>query len=98
MRGLALLTVLCAVADAGHADPAPNKIEVELGKTVEREVGVLRGYFCDDPALITADIVTRNNVNVWIVTGAKVGTTQCRVGDHTRPALLFDVIVKAGKP
>ncbi len=89
-----MLVVLCAIA---HADTAPNRLEVEVGKTVEREVGVLRGYFCDDPSLITATLVTRDNVNVWVVTGAKVGTTQCRVGDHTRPALVFDVVVKAGK-
>jgi hypothetical protein len=92
MRGLAVLVVIVA-----SADPAPNRIEVEVGKTVERDVGVLRGFFCDDASLIAGDLVTRGQTNVWIVTGAKVGTTQCRVGDHTRPALLFDVIVKAPK-
>jgi hypothetical protein len=92
-RGLAALLLLGAVA---HADPppAPNKLEVEVGKTVERDVGLLRGYFCDNASLISAQLVTRNNVNVWIVTGMKVGKTQCRVGDYTRPALLFDVTVK----
>ncbi|HEX4450756.1 MAG TPA: hypothetical protein VH143_07790 [Kofleriaceae bacterium] len=94
MRGLAVLVVIANIASA---DPAPNRIEVEVGKTAERDVGVLRGFFCDDPSLVAADLVTRGQTNVWIVTGQKVGTTQCRVGDHTRPALVFDVIVKASK-
>jgi hypothetical protein len=94
MRGLAVLVVLTTIASA---EPAPNRIEVEVGKTAERDVGVLRGFFCDDPSLIAADLVTRGQTNVWIVTGQKIGTTQCRVGDHTRPALVFDVIVKAPK-
>ena len=95
MRGW--LVGIAILVGAASADPAPNKLEVEVGKTVEREVGVLRGYFCDDPSLITATVVTRGDTNVWVVTGAKVGTTQCRVGDVTRPALLFDVVVKAAK-
>jgi hypothetical protein len=94
VRTLAMWMLLGAVA---HADPAPNRIEVEVGKTAERDVGVLRGFFCDDPSLIAADLVTRGQTNVWVVTGQKVGTTQCRVGDHTRPALVFDVVVKAPK-
>jgi hypothetical protein len=94
MRGLAVLVVIANIASA---DPAPNRVEVEVGKTVERDVGVLRGFFCDDPSLVAGDLVTRGQTNVWIVTGQKAGTTQCRVGDHTRPALVFDVIVKAPK-
>jgi hypothetical protein len=97
MRGLAVLVVIATVASAVLADPAPNRIEVEVGRTAERDVGMLRGFFCDDPSLIAADLVTRGQTNIWVVTGAKVGTTQCRVGDHTRPALVFDVIVKAPK-
>ena len=102
-RVLAVLVLFGAVvaSEAGpgtivHADPppAPNKLEVEVGKTVEREVGLLRGYYCDNASLISAQVVTRGNANVWIVTGTKVGKTQCRVGDFTRPALLFDVTVK----
>jgi hypothetical protein len=91
-RTLALLLALPCVA---LADPAPNRLEVVVGKTVERDVGMLRGYFCDDPTLVTAQVVTRGTANVWIVTGAKVGTTQCRVGSQMQPALVFDVVVKA---
>jgi hypothetical protein len=96
MRSLAAVVVLCAVASADPAPP-PSTLRVEIGKTVERQVGVLRGYFCDDPSLVTAELVTRGDVNVWIVTGAKIGTTLCRVGDQFHPALLFDVTVVAAK-
>jgi hypothetical protein len=95
-RTLALVLALPCVA---LADPAPNKLEVEVGKTVERDVGLLRGYFCDDPSLVTAELVTRGDHNVWIVTGDKVGTTQCRIGTQTQTqyAQVFDVIVRAAK-
>jgi hypothetical protein len=98
MRGLGVLVRLLVLAPTiALADPAPNRIEVEVGKTVERDVGILRSFFCDDPSLIAAELRTRGQTNVWVVTGQKVGTTQCRVGDFTRPALLFDVVVKAAK-
>jgi hypothetical protein len=90
MRRLAMLCFVCATV---HADPAPNRIEVAVGKTVEKQVGVLRTYFCDNPSLISAQLVTRGGVNVWVVTGVKPGTTQCRVGESFRPSLLFDVVV-----
>ena len=91
MRRFALLALLCATV---HADPAPNRIEVEVGKTVEKPVGVLRTYFCDNPSLISAQMVTHGDANVWVITGVKPGTTQCRVGEAFRPSLVFDVVVK----
>ncbi|HEY3805531.1 MAG TPA: hypothetical protein VGL61_23145 [Kofleriaceae bacterium] len=96
MRRALAAVVVVAVGAIAHADPppAPNQLEVVVGKTVEREVGVVRGYFCNDPSLITATLVTRGNSNFWIVTGLKAGKTQCRVGDFLHPALLFDVTVK----
>ena len=85
-----MLALWCAIA---HAEPAPNRIEVEVGKTVEKSVGTLRTYFCDNPSLISAQLVTRGGANVWVITGVKPGTTQCRVGESFRPALVFDVVV-----
>ena len=71
-------------------------LSVDLGKTVERDVGNATGWFCDDPSLVTAELVTRGEVNVWRVTGAKPGSTQCRVGtDPTRASFVFDVTVNA---
>jgi len=96
MRSLVLGVI--ALASVAGADPAPeSKVEVEVGKTVERDVGVLRTYFCDDPTLITSSLVTRGEVNVWIVTGVKIGTTQCRIGTRFQPPRVFDVAVIAAK-
>ena len=69
-------------------------LSVGVGKTVERQVGNATGWFCDDPSLVTADLVTRGDINVWRVTGVAVGTTECRVGtDPTRASYVFDVTV-----
>lgn len=71
-------------------------LRVEIGKTVERSVGYARGWTCDDPSLVTAELVTRDDHNVWIVTGKKLGSTQCRVGtDPYGVAYVFDVRVVA---
>jgi hypothetical protein len=75
------------------------RIDVELGKTVERDVTTARGWFCDDPSLVTAELVTHGDHNVWRVAGAKLGTTTCRVG--TEPGLVhfvFEVHVVPFKP
>ncbi len=74
------------------------RLSVELGKRVEVNVGYARGWFCDDPSLIQADLVTRDDHNVWIVTGAKLGQTMCRVGtDAYAPAYVFDLHVVPAK-
>lgn len=83
------------VARAGDGLP----LEVELGKTVQVDVAVAIGWFCDDPSLISAELVTRGDRNVWIVTGAKLGATQCRVGtDLHRVHYVFDLRVIKAKP
>lgn len=87
---LRLLTAIALTAGGGSA------LTVTVGTTVERDVGNATGWFCDDPSLVDAQLVTRNERNVWIVTGKKVGTTQCRVGtDVSRSSFLFDVTVRA---
>ncbi|HEY1558973.1 MAG TPA: hypothetical protein VGF94_29325 [Kofleriaceae bacterium] len=71
------------------------RLDVELGKTIEKDVGYARGWRCDDPSLVNADLVTRDDRNIWIVTGAKLGHTMCRVGtDPTVPRYyVFDLYV-----
>lgn len=64
-------------------------LDVELGKVTEVKVHSARGWFCDDPSLVQAELVTRDDTNVWRVSGAKLGTTMCRVG--TNPGLLHYV-------
>ena len=83
---LALLVLLAA--SLAHADGEP-RLEVEMGRTYEIDVGMARGWMCDDPSLISADLVTRGERNIWIVKGAKLGATLCRVG--TDPALVHYV-------
>ena len=81
-----------ALASAASADGI--RLDVELEAQVERNVGIATGWFCDDSSLVAASLVTRGDHNVWIVRGAKLGTTQCRVGtDPTRPFTVFEVHV-----
>src|SRR5437016_6484620 len=94
----ALTVLFIAQAGVAQADGAP-RLEVEIGKTVEAPVAIATGWFCDDPSLVSADLVTRGDHNVWVVTGAKVGTTVCRVGtDPSRPHFVFEVHVVPPKP
>jgi hypothetical protein len=103
MRGLAatvalVLAIILAIGAVAGAD-GETPLEVELGKTVEVNVHSARGWFCDDPSLVQAELVSRDNTNVFRVAGASLGTTVCRVG--TNPALLHYVfsvrIVEAKK-
>jgi hypothetical protein len=89
----ALVAAASAVARADGEIP----IEVELGKTTELNVHSARGWFCDDPSLVQAELVTRDDTNVWRVAGAKLGSTMCRVG--TTPGLPYYVFaVKVVEP
>ena len=87
-----LLVLLAATA---HADDSP-KITLEVGKTTERDVAIATGWFCDDASLVHADMITRGDHNIWVITGVKEGETQCRIGtDPARPHYVFDVLVIA---
>jgi len=91
MRWLAL--VVLVVVGTAHAEDTP-RVDIELGATVEKNVAYARGWMCDDPSLLTAQMVTRDDHNAWIAKGVKIGETTCRVGlDHTRVYYVFDVHV-----
>jgi hypothetical protein len=84
-------------------DPAPRTIEVAVDRTVEVEVGILIGFYCDHPKLIDAQMVTRKDErgerNVFVVKGVAAGKTQCRVGSNPMlQSQLFDVLVTATPP
>jgi hypothetical protein len=82
----------------GEARADGTPLEVVVGETVERDVDYARGWFCDDPSILDAALVTRDDRNIWRVTGVKVGTTLCRVGQVPYPPVyLFDVHVVAKK-
>jgi len=82
------------VAQAAEADGS-GRVELEVGQTIELEVGNALGWFCDDPSLVAAELVGGGAYNTWVVTGAAEGATQCRVGTTTgRASYLFEVIVR----
>jgi hypothetical protein len=86
---------LLLFAAAAAADTGPT-VEVEVGKTTERDVGYATGWFCDDATIVRGDMITRADHNIWLVTGIKEGSTQCRVGtDPLRVHYVFDVHVIA---
>ncbi|MEJ7602865.1 MAG: hypothetical protein WKG01_33565 [Kofleriaceae bacterium] len=56
-------------------------LEVAVGDSIEREVGIAIGYRCDDPSLLGVAMRQKSNyVNVVTITGKQPGTTQCRFG------------------
>ena len=94
MRAVLLALLLASPALADGERP----VTIEVGKTVQVDVGYARGWMCDDASLVTAEMVTKNDHNYWIVTGAKVGRTLCRVGtDALAPGYVFDLKVVAAK-
>jgi hypothetical protein len=100
-RALSLLAFVTAAAvapgAAGQAGPWVA-VDVDVGVTAELEVGNAIGWFCDDPSLVSAAIVTDRGRNVWVVQGARVGATQCRIGtDPSRASYLVTITVKEGR-
>lgn len=99
MRRICLAAALLAASGIAHAQYVPETIDVEVGKTITRDVGGAIGYQCDDPSLVSATLRTvefegRPATNVFTVTGVRTGRTQCRVGlDYSRPSVLFEVRV-----
>jgi hypothetical protein len=97
MRTIVAAALLAAVASTALAD-GETRLDVELGKKREIPVESARGWFCDDPSLVTAEVITRDNRNYWVVTGAKLGTTNCRVGtDPSAPFYVFSLHVLPAK-
>ncbi len=73
-----VLVIVALLAGAAHADG--TRLDVPVGHTVEVNVGYARGIVCDDTTVVEADIVTRDDSNIFVVKGLKVGDTTCRVG------------------
>jgi hypothetical protein len=96
MRGVAVAVGL-VVAGSAFADG--TRVDVEVGKTVQVDVGYARGLLCDDLTILRADLVTRNDHNYFVVTGVKPGQTACRVGTSpsTPPWFYFDVRIVPAK-
>jgi len=86
------------VAAPAYAEGQP--IEVELGKSVELDVGYARGVICDDLTIIDADLHAKTEQsNAFVITGKALGSTMCRVGtDALHVRFLFDIHVVPAKP
>ena len=98
MRAI-LLSCLCGLAAwAGEPEAGVTPVEVEVGRVVEKSVGIARGLFCDDPAVVRAEIETGGNANRVTFKGLKPGATLCRAGtDPGLPSQLFRVSVVPAK-
>jgi hypothetical protein len=78
------------------AQPQPlPRIEVRIGETAERDVGMAIGWQCDDPALVRIEMRAKSEqANAFVVTGIAAGVTRCRVGtDPHRPSVVYEIRV-----
>lgn len=91
------------IATTAHADGILVKgdyprVDVEVGKTTEYNVGYHRyRWFCDDPSLLTGDLITKGDANYFVITGVKAGSTQCRVGTEREGFTVLNLYVSAKK-
>jgi hypothetical protein len=96
---LAAVAALWASSAAVTADAAeePPRIDVEVGQTVERDVGIAIGLLCDDLSILHAELRSEApESNVLRVTGIRPGDTLCRAGTVPgRPTFVFEIHVTA---
>jgi len=91
----AFVSLLIAHAAQNAEADGSGRVELEVGQTIELEVGNALGWFCDAPSVVSAQIVTYEGYNTWVVTGVENGATLCRVGTTLgRASYLFEVIVR----
>lgn len=93
-----IAAILCLVATSALADDA-MRLDVAVGETIERDVGIAMGLLCDDVAMIRVELRTGTpEANTFAVTGVKEGVTRCRVGTTpNRPVYLFEIHVVAAR-
>jgi hypothetical protein len=99
MRRIALVAWMLAAGSALAQPSGTTPISVEVGQTLEVDVGYARGIVCDDLSVVRPGLVTRNDHNFFLAAGLKVGRTLCRVGtyDGQGPYFLFAVTVAPAK-
>jgi len=102
MKRLTVVLALCGSAALAVAEDRVA-IKVQVGQTVETDVGFAMGHLCDDEAVVRGEMRNKDaDTNVFAVTGLRVGTTLCRVGTVTvenRPTYLFEItVVPRAKP
>jgi hypothetical protein len=83
-----------ALASIIAADSGPSEIVVAVNESVQRDVGYLIGFRCDDPTVLAGEMKTVDDTNYFVITGKKVGATTCRVGtDPLLPSIVFNIRV-----
>jgi hypothetical protein len=93
-RMLRIAVLASALGGVAFAQPATQRrLEIPVDTTLETDVGYMRGFLCDDQEVVRAELRSKSETsNVFVVTGLKLGATQCRVGtDLGRPSILFEV-------
>jgi hypothetical protein len=97
---IGLLGSAPAVADGILVQGDYPRVTVAVGQRLEVGVGIRRGgWMCDDPSLLTGDIITRGDTNFFVITGIKEGSTQCRVGREREGGyVVLDVYITDGEP
>ena len=90
---IAALAAHAVRADGPIYDALP--LEVEVGQTVQREVGFALGLRCDDLSIAQIELrASTPQTNVFVVTGVRPGATTCRVGTTpNRPTFLYQIRV-----
>ena len=99
LTAVAALGALAALATAGSraaADPPP-RIDLDVGQTMERDVGIAIGLLCDDLSIVHAELRSETpESNVLRVTGVQPGDTLCRAGTVPgRPTFVFEIRLTA---
>jgi hypothetical protein len=84
-----VVVVLAVLLASANAFAISGRLDVAVDDTSDVPVGNAVGWFCDDPSLIAAALVSHGNYNVWVVTGVKEGVTQCRIGTELGRATIF---------
>ncbi len=94
MHWLPLLVLLSHPVELGAKDVVVA-MTVPVGDEKMADVGIAIGVFCDDPAIVSADMrTTSQNTNVVVFRGTREGKTMCRVGtDFSRITYLFEITV-----
>jgi hypothetical protein len=91
--------VLFALAAPVAADPG-DRIVVTVGQSEQRDVGMARGFSCDDPSLVRVEMKTvSRKSNVATLTGLAEGKTHCRIGTYAGlPSVVVEVVVVKSAP
>jgi hypothetical protein len=99
MRRFALAATVIVAGTVLAQPSGTTPIAVEVGQTLEVDVGYARGVVCDDTSVVRPGLVTRNDHNFFVAAGLKLGRTLCRVGTYAGqpPWFLFEVSVVPAK-